>query len=102
MILLSSSALRRKSWYDGCNFKGFELCNPHAIYNAMYSGKFKSYWCYLAYIYAINHYLITKEMPAGRGYADIVYTFQGEILFVGINYDEETKKHSCKIERFVK
>ena len=94
---------------------------------------------YLAYIYAINHYLITKEMPAGKGYADIVYVplrkdkpamiielkrnscpetalnqirqkqyfdslenWQGEILFVGINYDEETKLHECKIERFVK
>ena len=94
---------------------------------------------YLAYIYAINHYLITKEMPAGKGYADIVYVplrkdkpamiielkrnscpetalnqirlkqyfdslenWQGEILFVGINYDEETKLHECKIERFLK
>ncbi|WP_294431251.1 AAA family ATPase [uncultured Treponema sp.] len=94
---------------------------------------------YLAYLYAINHYLITKEMPAGKGYADIVYVplkkdkpamiielkrnscpetalnqirqkqyfdslenWQGEILFVGVNYDEETKVHECKIERFVK
>ncbi|WP_294431584.1 AAA family ATPase [uncultured Treponema sp.] len=94
---------------------------------------------YLAYLYAINHYLITKEMPAGKGYADIVYVplkkdkpamiielkrnscpetalnqirqkqyfdslenWQGEILFVGVNYDEETKVHECKIERFIK
>ena len=107
---------------------------------------------YLAYIYAINHYLITKEMPAESekrsfslrslatdGYADIVYVplrkdkpalivelkrnsttktaltqirekkyfecmenFTGEILFVGVNYDAETKIHECKIERFVK
>ena len=94
---------------------------------------------YLAYLYAINHYLITKEMPAGKGYADIVYVplrkdkpaliielkrnscpetalnqirekqyfdslenWQGEILFVGVSYDAETKVHQCKIERFVK
>ena len=94
---------------------------------------------YLAYIYALNGYIITKEMPAGKGYADIVYiplnktkpamivelkrnsstetalkqirekqyfecleNWKGELLFVGVNYDEETKVHECKIERFVK
>jgi hypothetical protein len=94
---------------------------------------------YLAYIYALNNYTIIKEMPTGKGYADIVYipfdktqaalivelkrnsspetalaqikekqyfeclsTWQGDILFVGVNYDETTKKHECKIEKFVK
>lgn len=94
---------------------------------------------YLAYIYALNNYTIIKEVPAGKGYADIVYipfdktqaalivelkrnsspetalsqikekryfdclsTWQGDILFVGVNYDENTKKHECKIEKFVK
>ena len=94
---------------------------------------------YLAYIYALNEYIIVREMPAGKGVADIVYipkktelpaliielkhngspksainqikeklyfkcldSWQGEILFVGINYDETTKKHECKIERFEK
>ena len=28
--------------------------------------------------------------------------YRGNLLFIGINYDEDTKKHSCKIERFVK
>lgn len=28
---------------------------------------------YLAYIYALNKYIISKEMPAGRGFADIAY-----------------------------
>ena len=94
---------------------------------------------YLAYIYALNNYIIIKEMPAGRGYADIVYipfdktqsafivelkrngstetalnqikekryfdsleNWHGDILFVGVNYDEHIKKHECKIEKFVK
>ena len=94
---------------------------------------------YLAYIYAINHYTIVKEMSAGKGFADIVYipfdktkaalivelkrngstegalkqirekryfdslaNWHGDILFVGVNYDADTKKHECKIERFVK
>ena len=28
--------------------------------------------------------------------------YNGNLLFVGISYDEKTKKHSCRIERFVK
>lgn len=28
--------------------------------------------------------------------------YQGNLLFVGINYDDKTKDHSCRIERFVK
>lgn len=92
---------------------------------------------YLAYIYALNGYIISKEMPAGRGYADVVYipfdkskpamivelkrnsttataleqikkkqyfeclsNWQGSIIFVGVNYDEKSKSHECKIERF--
>jgi hypothetical protein len=25
--------------------------------------------------------------------------YKGDLLFVGISYDEKTKEHSCKIER---
>ncbi len=28
--------------------------------------------------------------------------YQGDLLFVGVSYDEKTKVHTCKIERFVK
>ena len=78
-------------------------------------------------------------MPAGKGFADIVYipfdktkaaliielkhnkstetalnqikekkyseclaNWQGDILFVGVNYDEKTKHHECQIEEFYK
>ena len=27
--------------------------------------------------------------------------YAGEIVLVGINYDKESKKHSCKIEKVV-
>jgi hypothetical protein len=80
---------------------------------------------YLAYIYALNGYSISKEMTAGKGFADLVYVpfdtsetaltqikekryfdsladWHGGLLFVGVNYDEKSKEHSCKIERFVK
>ncbi len=94
---------------------------------------------YLSYIYAINNYVITKELPTGKGVADIAYipfdkskaaiivelkvnqspetalnqikqkkyfasldNWHGDILFVGVSYDKETKQHWCKIEQFVK
>lgn len=94
---------------------------------------------YLAYIAAINDYIVIKELPAGNGFADIVYipfdkkkaaiivelkrnssaetalkqikekkyfacldNWKGKIVFAGVNYDEKTKKHSCKIECFEK
>jgi ribosomal protein S8 len=89
-----------------------------------------------AYYNAINDYTIIREMPAGLGFADIVYIpkngsdkpamvvelkynqkaktaigqikakqypkslekYKGNLLLVGINYDKETKEHTCKIE----
>ena len=94
---------------------------------------------YLSYIYAINNYIIAKELPTGKGFAYIVYipfdknkaalivelkvnqspdtalnqirdkkyfasldNWHGDILFVGVSYDKETKEHHCKIEKFVK
>lgn len=37
-----------------------------------------------------------------RNYPAILKEYGGDILLVGINYDEKTKKHSCKIERIRK
>lgn len=37
-----------------------------------------------------------------KRYYDSLSHYQGELLFVGINYDEKTKEHTCRIERFVK
>ena len=93
----------------------------------------------LAYFYATAKYTIVKELPTGKGYADVAFIpyipnipaiivelknnktasgaisqirakkydsilrhYAGDMLFVGINYDEKTKVHECKIERFVK
>ena len=91
----------------------------------------------LAYYNARNEYHLVRELPAGKGYADIAFLpkphfdkpamvielkydksaqgaicqikdkkyasalkdYQGDILLVGINYDKETKEHSCVIER---
>lgn len=93
----------------------------------------------IAYYSARNKYIMFRELPTGKGYADIVYLprrnvnapamvielkheksavgaieqiknknytdkiaeYTGEILLVGINYDDP-KGHTCKIEKFVK
>ncbi len=35
-----------------------------------------------------------------QGYCDAISGYGGDILLVGINYDENAKKHSCQIEKF--
>ncbi|WP_296328952.1 AAA family ATPase [uncultured Treponema sp.] len=37
-----------------------------------------------------------------KHYFDCLSNYSGELLFVGVNYDEDTKTHECKIEKFVK
>lgn len=100
-------------------------------------GSFQSAIC-LAYFYAATQYTIIKELPSGKGYADVAFIpyslgipaiivelknnksaesalqqiknkeykqalqhYHGNLLFVGISYDENTKEHDCKIETVV-
>ena len=35
-----------------------------------------------------------------KKYDDLLEHYRGEMLFVGINYDPDTKKHECKIGKF--
>ena len=111
-----------------------EVTNP-LTYNDEHC--FQSAIC-LAYFYANTRYTLFKELPTGKGYADLVLipylpnipamvielkhnksagsalqqikdknycqalnNYKGDLLFVGVNYDEKTKKHRCKIERLV-
>ena len=37
-----------------------------------------------------------------RNYPEKVREYTGDILLVGINYDEKTKEHECSIERWSK
>lgn len=37
-----------------------------------------------------------------KKYFESLEHYSGDLLFVGINYDEETKTHDCSIEKFVK
>ncbi len=96
---------------------------------------FQSAIC-LAYFYANTRYTLIKELPTGKGYADLVLIpylpnipalvielkcnktaesainqikeknycqalnqYEGDVLFVGINYDKDTKVHTCQIEK---
>ena len=92
----------------------------------------------LAFFYATAKYTIIKELPTGKGYADlalipyvpntpamiielknkqsaesalqqildkkydtILRNYQGNLLFVGVNYDPTTKKHECRIQEYI-
>lgn len=94
----------------------------------------------LAYYSARDDYSLIRELPTGKGFADIVFIphkyssrpamivelkwdqsaegaiaqikekqyvktleyYTGDILLVGVNYDKDSKKHQCKIERYQK
>ena len=94
----------------------------------------------LAYYSARKDYKMVREMPAGRGFADVVFLplpscikpamvvelkydrsarsaisqikekqylqalegYSGEIVLVGVNYDKDSKVHSCVIEKIRK
>jgi hypothetical protein len=94
----------------------------------------------LAYYSAREEYILIREYPVGKGFADVVFlprkntskpaivvelkwdqtaegaikqikekeygaalaSYTGEVLLVGINYDKETKKHTCLIEKMNK
>ncbi len=42
------------------------------------------------------------EQIKKKQYADCLKDYSGEILLVGINYDKNDKKHTCKIEKIIK
>ncbi len=93
----------------------------------------------IAYYVARKDYTMIRELPAGKGFADVVFIprrhtdkpalivelkwnksaqgaisqikdrryegvldeYAGNLLLVGINYSEETKKHECMIEKML-
>ena len=96
---------------------------------------------WLAFYFAREYYTIVRELPTGKGFADIcliprkryadkpavvielkwdksaegairqikeknyinaLNEYKGNLLLAGINYDKDSKKHSCVIERCVK
>jgi hypothetical protein len=55
----------------------------------------------VSYFTARKYYYVKRELPAGRGFADIAFIprKEGEILLVGINYNKKTGKYTCRMER---
>ncbi len=37
-----------------------------------------------------------------KRYFDSLSAYSGDLLFIGVNYDETAKTHECRIEKFVK
>ncbi|MDR0898514.1 MAG: ATP-binding protein [Oscillospiraceae bacterium] len=97
-----------------------------------------SYTIGLAFYFAMEYYTVIRELPSGKGYADVVYIprkryadkpavvvelkvdssaegaiaqikaknypaalaeYHGNLLLCGINYDRQSKKHQCQVER---
>ncbi len=42
------------------------------------------------------------EQIKKKKYVDCLKDYSGEILLVGINYDKNDKRHTCKIEKITK
>ena len=93
-----------------------------------------AYTIYLALLAAKNYYTMIRELPTGKGFADIALIpftdkpamivelkwnqdansaikqikdkkypaslekYKDDLIMIGINYDKETKKHTCVIE----
>ena len=94
---------------------------------------------HLAFYFAREYYTIVRELPTGKGFADVCFIprkihldkpaviielkwdksvkgainqikekyyvealkdYKGKLLLAGINYDKDTKKHTCMIEEF--
>ena len=100
-----------------------------------------SYTISLVFYAAREYYSVFRELPTGKGFADMVFLtkkkaadkpalvielkydksalgtitqiedkkyteslleYQGNILLVGINYDKETKTHTCLIQKTIR
>ena len=77
-----------KAWYDGYLMPGnIHLYNPRSVVKAMDGGKLQGYWVATSSFEALNSESLQK--------------YSGDILLVGITYDDD-KKHYCKIEKLTK
>lgn len=64
---------------------------------------FLAYLVYLVFLYFCNHTADTAiDQIKRKDYPAKIAEYTGDILLVGINYDKETKRHTCKIDRHCK
>ena len=60
---------------------------------------------YLAYIYALNRYIVVKEMTSGKGFADVVFIpfYEGDpamIIELKRNHSAESAIHQIKDKQY--
>lgn len=86
--------------------------NKYTVVREMTTGKGFADVCFIPYVPEIPAMIIELkhnktadsaiEQIRNRRYFDSLSGYTGNLLFVGINYDENDKSHTCKIERFEK
>lgn len=63
-----------RRWYDGYKMNdSISVYSPKSMVTAMQTGEYGNYWTTIgiAYFYANSKYTIIKELPSGKGYADL-------------------------------
>jgi len=141
--LLHSSATLEAIWAGRTKqvAEGIEQAHFETSHIQYHDENALSYTISLALYTAGNFYTVVRELPSGKGFADMVYIprrkfqdkpalvvelkwdqsakgaiaqikdrqyckslgeYRGNILLVGINYDRDTKVHSCVIEEDVR
>ena len=86
--------------------------NKYTIVNEMTAGKGFADVTFIPYVEGVPAIIIelkrngdertaVNQIKEKKYFASLEH-YTGDLLFVGINYDEETKKHVCKMEKFVK
>ena len=75
-IIQSSKELLSQTWQgnEEAVEKALDISHIHVTSNRSYNNEdaFQSA-IYLAYIYALNKYMVVKEMTTGKGFADVVF-----------------------------
>ena len=139
---LKNSAETLNAIWQGRTFQvveGIEQAHFETVHIQYNDENALSYTISLALFAARNFYTVYRELPSGKGFADMVYLprkkfpekpalvvelkwdktakgaiaqikekqycksleeYRGNILLVGINYDKDTREHTCVIEDY--
>ena len=89
-----------QAWYDGYELvtlegnyrKTYAMYSPKSVVDAMLSGIYDNYWNQTEIYEALKIYISMN--------VDALKDYHGNLLLAGINYDKDTKKHSCVIEKY--
>lgn len=88
----------------------YSMYSPKSVVEAMLRHKFGTYWNQTETYEALKVYIqmnmdgeaVAKgaiNQMKEKQYIDALKDYEGNLLLAGINYDRETKKHTCMIEK---